>query len=88
MEITIESRPPNVQFTSEMVSSELPNVYTFDGSNSFDPDYPDNQKLRFEWFVNDIPVQLTETNERNSRGKYMFPEKGTYRVVLRVTDEE
>ncbi len=75
MEVTIESRPPNVQFTSEMVSSEMPNVYTFDGSNSFDPDYPDNQKLRFEWFVNDVAVQLTETNERNSRGKYTFPEK-------------
>ncbi len=67
MEVNVESRPPNVQFTSEVVSSELPNVFLFDGSNSFDPDYPDNQKLRFEWFVNDTAVQLAETNERNSR---------------------
>lgn len=87
-EVNIESRPPNVQFTSEIFSSEMPNVYVFDASNSFDPDYPDNQKLRFEWFVNDSPVQLTETNSRNSRGKYTFPEKGTYRVSLRVTDDE
>lgn len=86
--MNIESRPPNVQFTSEMVSTETPNVYAFDGTSSFDPDYPDNQKLRFEWLINDAPIQLSETNERNSRGKYTFPEKGTYRVVLRVTDEE
>jgi len=66
----------------------MPNKYAFDGSNSFDPDYPDNQKLRFEWFINDVAVQLSETNERNSRGKYTFPEKGTYRVSLRVSDEE
>lgn len=71
-----------------MVSSEMPNVYTFDGSNSFDPDYPDSQNLRFEWFVNDVAVQFSETNERNSRGKYTFPEKGTHRVMLRVTDAE
>lgn len=88
MEVTVESRPPNVQFTSDVVSSAMPNVYTFDGSNSFDPDYLDNQKLRFEWFVNDAPIQLIETNERNSRGKYTFPEKGTQRVMLRVTDDE
>lgn len=88
MEIIIESRPPSVEFTSSMVSTETPNMYLFDGTNSFDPDYPDNQKLRFEWFVNDTPMQLLETNALNNRGKYIFPEKGTYRVTLRVTDED
>jgi hypothetical protein len=29
-----------------------------------------------------------ESNSRNSRGKYTFPEKSTYRVLLRVTDDE
>jgi subtilisin family serine protease len=53
-----------------------------------DPDYPDNQRLRFEWFVNDAPMQLIETNEQNSRGKYIFPGKATYRVTLRVTDAD
>lgn len=84
----MESRPPNVQFTADVLNSESPNTYFFDGSNTFDPDYPDNQKLRFEWFINDALVQLVDTNQRNSRGKYTFPEKGTHRVMLRVTDEE
>lgn len=71
-----------------MVSKATPNTYLFDGTNSFDPDYPDNQDIRFEWFVNDAAMQLSETNSQNSRGKYTFPEKGTYRITLRVTDED
>lgn len=86
MEVNIESRPPNVSFTSAIVSPATPNVYLFDGMSSFDPDYPDNQRLRFEWFVDDAPIQLLETNEQNSRGKYIFPAKGTYHITLRVTD--
>ena len=88
MEVNIDSLPPIVEFTSEIVSSATPNMYLFDGTNSFDPDYPDNQRLRFEWFVDDAPIQLLETNEKNSRGKYIFPAKGTYRVTLRVTDAD
>jgi hypothetical protein len=84
--MNIESRPPNVQFITEAPFPNTPNVYVFDGSNSFDPDYPDNQTLRFEWFVDDVAVQLSETNTKNSRGKYVFPEKGNHHVMLRVTD--
>ena len=88
MEIDIQSRPPVVRFTADKLSQETPNIYIFDGTSTYDPDYPDNQGLKYQWFVNDRPTQLTETNSDNSRGKFTFPEVGDFQVELQVTDNE
>ncbi len=67
VEVNIESRPPVVRFLAEPLGPETPNTYTFDGTSTYDPDYPDNQSLKYEWFVNDRPVELFDTNSANSR---------------------
>lgn len=67
IEINIESRPPVVRFSADQLSPETPNIYVFDGTSTYDPDYPDDQTLKYQWFVNDKPAQLTSTNSNNSR---------------------
>lgn len=59
-----------------------------DGTSTYDPDYPDDQSLKYQWFINDKPTQLVNTNSNNSRGEYAFPELGTYQVELHVTDDQ
>lgn len=59
-----------------------------DGTSTYDPDYPDNQALKFEWFVDDRPVKLEEPNSNNNFGTYTFNEIGTHQVELQVTDDE
>ncbi len=88
IEVDIQSRPPVVRFTADKLSSETPNIYILDGTSTYDPDYPDNQDLKYQWFINDRPTQLTETNSDNSRGKFTFPEVGDFIVELQVTDNE
>lgn len=88
MEINIESRPPVVRFSADQISTETPNIYLFDGTSTYDPDYPDDQSLKYQWFVNDKPTQLSETNSNNSRGEFIFPEVGVYRVELQVVDDQ
>jgi len=88
VEINIESRPPEVRFLADVRGTETPNTYVLDGTSSYDPDYPDNQTLKYEWFVNDKPVQLEDTNSDNSRGAYTFTDLGAHQVELRVTDNE
>lgn len=88
VEINIESRPPVVRFLAEMRGPETPNTYVFDGTSTYDPDFPDNQLLKYEWFVNDKLVQLVDTNTNNNRGSYTFTDVGSYQVELHVTDGE
>lgn len=88
IEITIESRPPVVRFSMDQLGPETPNIYMFDGTSTYDPDYPDDQSLKFQWFINDKPAQLLNTNSNNSRGEYIFPEIGVYQVELHVTDDQ
>lgn len=88
IEVDIQSRPPVVRFTTDRLSPETPNIYIFDGTSTYDPDYPDNQGLQYQWFVNDKPTQLSETNSDNSRGKFTFPEVGDFQLELQVTDNE
>lgn len=88
VEINIESRPPVVRFLAEMRGPETPNTYVFDGTSTYDPDFPDNQLLKYEWFVNDKLVQLEDTNTNNNRGSYTFTDVGSYQVELHVTDGE
>ena len=88
VEINIESRPPEVRFLADVQGTETPNIYVLDGTSSYDPDYPDNQELKYEWFVNDKPVQLENTNSDNSRGTFTFTDLGAHQVELRVTDGE
>lgn len=86
--MSIESRSPVVRFTADQLGPETPNIYVFDGTATYDPDYPDDQSLKYEWFVNDKPTQLSSTNSNNSRGEYIFPEIGVYDIQLQVTDEQ
>lgn len=88
VEINIESRPPIVRFLAEMRGPETPNTFVFDGTSTYDPDYPDNQDLKFEWFVDDRPVKLDEANTSNNYGSHTFTEVGTHQVELQVTDGE
>ena len=59
-----------------------------DGTSTYDPDYPDDQNLKYQWYINDKPVQLSDTNSNNSRGEYTFPELGVYQVELHVSDDQ
>lgn len=88
IEVDIQSRPPVVRFTADKLSPETPNIYILDGTSTYDPDYPDNQGLKYQWFVNDRPTQLSETNSDNSRGKFTFPEIGDFQLELQVTDND
>lgn len=88
IDINVESRPPIVRFLSDVRSTETPNTFIFDGTSTYDPDYPDNQALKYNWFINDRPVTLDESNSSNSFGMYTFNEIGTHQVELQVTDEE
>jgi PKD repeat protein len=88
MEINIESRPPVARFNADQLGSETPNIYVLDGTSTYDPDYPDDQSLKYQWFINDKPVQLSNTNSNNSRGEYIFDSIGTKQVELIVTDDQ
>jgi len=88
MEISIESRPPVVRFSADQISPETPNIFMLDGTLTYDPDYPDDQSLKYQWFINDKPIQLSNTNSNNSRGEYTFPEIGVFQVELHVSDDQ
>ncbi len=88
LEINIESRPPVARFNADQLGPETPNIYLFDGTATYDPDYPDDQSLKYQWFVNDKPVQLSNTNSNNSRGEFTFDSIGSKQVELFVTDNE
>jgi PKD repeat protein len=88
VEINIESRAPIVRFNADQIWPETPNIYILDGTSTYDPDYPDDQSLKYQWYINDKPVQLSDTNSNNSRGEYTFPELGVYQVELHVSDDQ
>lgn len=57
--ITIESKSPIANILPpKNISSEKPNTFLFDASQSYDPDTNDGKNLTFRWNIDGKPVTL------------------------------
>ncbi len=85
--IEIEPKDPIVGFQSRIENSELPNVVTFDATQSYDPDTFTNSNLQYEWSINGNAVILDNPSRNGAMGQYTFTTRGTHRILLRVTNQ-
>lgn len=86
--INIESRDPIADFALNEASTETPNVFKIDATNSFDPDTFDSSKLKFSWYIDWQKVDLENPLRWWAMGKYTFNSIGTHKVVLEVSNED
>ncbi len=86
--IYISSRAPEVNFTTSIPKSNKPNRVLFDASNTFDPDYTDNWKLKFSWLIDWEKVKLKDSNKDGSVGYYTFNSIWEHSITLEVTDPD
>jgi len=52
VQIHVISKPPIAQFTFDNPDSTHPNLYTFDGTPSYDPDGTPDEQLKYKWEAN------------------------------------
>lgn len=86
--ISIESRAPIVNLDIPRVfSKERPNTYIFDASRSIDADTKTIKDLTFNWTIDGVPVELAETDENGSIGKFTFLTKWPHEVTVTVVNK-
>ncbi|MCD5385045.1 PKD domain-containing protein, partial [Candidatus Gracilibacteria bacterium] len=86
--IYINSRAPVADFTSKIPFSHKPNKVFFDATKSYDPDYSDDGKLKYNWIINGNRVKLNEPNYNGSTGYFTFDSVGEHSVTLEVVDPD
>lgn len=86
--LSINSRAPVAEFTSKIPLSHKPNRVFFDASRSFDPDFSDDGKLIYTWFIDGEKVNLEDANSNGSVGYYVFDSVGSHDVHLEVRDPD
>jgi len=86
--IYISSRPPIVSFKTSIPEKNKPNRVLFDATNTFDPDYTDNWKLKYSWLIDWNRVELKNSNKNWSLWYFTFDSIGTHDITLEVTDPD
>ncbi|EKE26220.1 MAG: hypothetical protein ACD_4C00375G0001, partial [uncultured bacterium (gcode 4)] len=86
--ITIESRDPVWSFQLKQNSSETPNTFFFDATQSFDPDTFNNSKLRFNWYADWMKIDLENPTRWWSVWTYTFNTLGNHKISLEVSNED
>ncbi len=85
--ITIESRDPVVTIDSPRpISSEKPNVITFDASKSYDPDTSSRKNLSYTWRLDGEKISLNNTENDGAKWSYTFDEKGIHTISVTVAN--
>ncbi len=86
--VYINSQAPVAEFMTKIPLPNKPNRVFFDASRTFDPDYSDDGKLTFTWFIDGEKVNLEEPNSVGSVGYYTFDSVGNHDVTLEVRDPD
>ncbi len=86
--VYITSQAPIANYESSKPFPNKPNKVLLDASKTFDPDFSDDGKLTYTWFIDGNRVQLEESNLNGSVGYYTFDSIGTHSVNLEVIDPD
>lgn len=86
--IYINSRPPVASVTSSIPYTNKPNYVLLDASKSYDPDFSDDGKLKYNWIIDWEKVQLQNPNYNGSVWYYTFSSKWEHSVILEVMDPD
>lgn len=86
--IYINSRAPIAEFTTKIPLLNKPNRVFFDASRSYDPDFSDDGKLTYTWYIDGQRVNLEDANSSGSVGYYVFDSVGSHDVSLEVRDPD
>ncbi len=86
--IYIGSRAPIVNLNASIPESNKPNRVLLDATNTFDPDYTDNWKLKYSWLIDWERVKLENTNKDSSLWYYTFDSIWEHDITLEVTDPD
>lgn len=84
----INSKPPVADFSSTVPLANKPNRVLLDASRSFDPDFSDDGKLTYTWYIDGERVNLEDANTSGSVGYYVFDTIGNHDVSLEVRDPD
>ncbi len=57
--LKMKSKPPVAQFIAKNTDPTHPNLYSLDGTGSYDPDGTPDEKLQYKWEVNAAPGDCT-----------------------------
>ncbi|MBW7954443.1 PKD domain-containing protein [Candidatus Gracilibacteria bacterium] len=86
--IYINSRAPIAEFIYSIPDSSKPNKVLFDGSRSYDPDYSDDGKLKYNWMINGEKIEIDSIDSKGAIGYYTFDSIGDHSVTLEVVDPD
>ncbi|PSR54033.1 hypothetical protein AHMF7605_11125 [Adhaeribacter arboris] len=76
------NRPPVAKIKASKTAGAVPLTVSFSGAESFD--YDKNDKLTYEWQLLDSEKSLAAGSET----KYQFDRPGSFRISLKVTDNQ
>lgn len=82
--VTIDPRPPVVNFQLSKFSSEQPNVLRMNATQSIDPDTNSADQLKYRWKIDGQPRELADTQRNGAIGTYKLSELGEHTVELEV----
>lgn len=86
--VYINSKAPTAEFQTSIPLTNKPNKVFFDASRSFDPDFNDDGKLVYTWYIDGNRVSLEESNSDGSVGYYVFDSIGSHDISLEVRDPD
>ena len=86
--IYINSRAPICEFNFSNPDKSKPNKILFDASQSFDPDFNDDGKLKYTWTINGEIIKLDQIDTKCSVWYYTFESIGNHSVTLEVIDPD
>jgi len=86
--IYVTSQAPIAEFETSIPAKNKPNRVFLDASRSFDPDFSDDGKLDYNWFIDWNRINLEDANANGSVGYYTFDSVGSHSVNLELTDPD
>lgn len=86
--VYINSREPVADFTTSIPDNSKPNRVFIDGSKSYDLDFTDMWKLKYQWTIDGERVELDYVDEKWAIGYYTFTSIGNHEIWLDVIDTD
>lgn len=86
--IYINSRAPVADFSYTIPDPSKPNRVLLDGTKSYDPDFSDDGKLKYNWTINGEKIELDAIDSKWAIGYYTFNSVWDHSVVLEVIDPD
>jgi len=62
----VTSQAPIAEFESSVPAKNKPNRVLLDASRSYDPDFSDDDRLNFSWYIDGNKVNLEDANLNGS----------------------